>query len=108
VRVYGTVEALKTVALPGGWVERAACRGLDSELFFPGRGGSDEAARAVCAGCAVTVDCLDYAVANRITEGLWGGRSERERRRLRRRLGLNDGRRRDDLGGPIGRNGASS
>ena len=65
------------------WRELAACRGADLNLFFPARGGSAEPARQVCAACPVRQPCLDYAVSNAITDGIWGGLTERERRALR-------------------------
>ena len=65
------------------WRELAACRGADLDLFFPGRGESAEPARRVCAWCPVRQPCLDYALGNAITYGIWGGLAERERRALR-------------------------
>jgi len=65
------------------WRELAACRGADLNLFFPGRGESAESARRVCAACPVRQPCLDYALGNAITDGIWGGLTERERRPLR-------------------------
>jgi WhiB family redox-sensing transcriptional regulator len=65
------------------WRELAACRGADLDLFFPGRGESAEPARRVCAACPVRQPCLDYALGNSITDGIWGGLTERERRPLR-------------------------
>jgi hypothetical protein len=65
------------------WRELAACRGSDLEVFFPDRGESAEAARQVCAACPVRQPCLDYAITNRISHGIWGGLTERERRALR-------------------------
>lgn len=70
------------------WVERGACRGVDPALFFPGVGVTADAVRAVCAGCPVTAECLDYALRNGEHYGIWGGTSERERRRMRREQGL--------------------
>ena len=67
------------------WRELAACRGIDLEVFFPERGESAEPARQVCAACPVRRPCLDYAITNRITHGIWGGLTERERRALRSR-----------------------
>ena len=64
------------------WRELAACRGADLEVFFPGRGESAGPTRQVCAACPVRQPCLDYAVSNRITHGIWGGMTERERRPL--------------------------
>ena len=65
------------------WRELAACRGIDLEVFFPERGESAEPARRVCAACPVRQPCLEYAISNRITHGIWGGLTERERRALR-------------------------
>jgi WhiB family redox-sensing transcriptional regulator len=68
-----------------GWMADAACRGMNPDLFFPERGGSTAEAKAVCAGCPVRVECLDYAITNFEKLGLWGGTSERQRRAMRRR-----------------------
>jgi hypothetical protein len=54
-------------------------------VFFPGRGESAGPARQVCAACPVRQPCLDYAITNRITHGIWGGLTERERRALQSR-----------------------
>ena len=64
------------------WRERAACRGTDLDVFYPGRGESAAPARQVCARCPVRQPCLEYALSNRITHGIWGGLTERERRPL--------------------------
>ena len=69
----------------GGWRDRAACRGADLEVFFPGRGESAEPARQICAGCPVRQPCLDYALSHGIVHGIWGGLTERDRRALRSR-----------------------
>lgn len=68
----------------GDWIERAACRGLDPDLWFPGQGDNTSYRKAtkVCADCPVRVECLDYAVTNRIRGGIWGGLGERTRRPL--------------------------
>lgn len=63
------------------WMAEAACSGMDPNLFFPVRGESTEAARAVCETCAVRSDCLNYAVETREALGIWGGTSERQRRK---------------------------
>jgi WhiB family transcriptional regulator, redox-sensing transcriptional regulator len=70
---------------PAGWRDRAACRGTDLDLFFPGRGESAEPARRVCAACPVRQQCLDYAISHGIVYGIWGGLVERDRRALRSR-----------------------
>jgi hypothetical protein len=54
-------------------------------VFFPGRGESAEPARRICARCPVREPCLDYALGNAITHGIWGGLAERDRRALRSR-----------------------
>lgn len=71
-----------------GWREDAACGGFDSALFFPA-GEEDSlaaAAKAICASCSVAEECLQYAIATNQSEGVWGGMTGAERRRLRRRL----------------------
>jgi WhiB family redox-sensing transcriptional regulator len=67
-----------------GWQARANCLGVDPDLFFPERGSSTREAKEVCRGCVVREDCLDYAIANGEKFGIWGGMSERERRKVRR------------------------
>ena len=64
------------------WRQQAACRGTDLDLFFPERGEPAGPARQVCARCPVRRPCLEYALSNRITHGIWGGLTERERRPL--------------------------
>jgi WhiB family transcriptional regulator, redox-sensing transcriptional regulator len=76
------IPALPAPAL-AGWRYRAACRGTDLNVFFPGRGESAEPARQICAGCPVWQPCLDYALSQGITHGIWGGLTERDRRPLR-------------------------
>ena len=66
------------------WQLQANCMGVDPDLFFPERGASTREAKEVCRGCVVREDCLEYALANGEKFGIWGGMSERERRRLRR------------------------
>ena len=70
---------------PAAWRYRAACRGTDLEVFFPGRGESAESARQICARCPVRQPCLDYAISHGIVGGIWGGLAERDRRPLRSR-----------------------
>jgi len=68
-----------------GWQDRALCAQTDPEAFFPEKGGSTREAKKVCAGCEVRAECLEYALANDERFGIWGGLSERERRKLKRR-----------------------
>lgn len=72
------------------WQSRANCMGVDPELFFPERGSSTREAKEVCRGCVVQQDCLEFAIANGEKFGIWGGMSERERRRVRRARVLRD------------------
>lgn len=67
-----------------GWQDQANCLGVDPDLFFPERGASTREAKEVCRGCVVRMDCLEYALDSAEKFGIWGGMSERERRRLRR------------------------
>ncbi|MGH9224344.1 MAG: WhiB family transcriptional regulator [Acidimicrobiales bacterium] len=70
------------------WQIQANCLGVDPDLFFPERGASTREAKAVCRACVVRMDCLEYALVNGEKFGIWGGLSERERRRLRRQRAL--------------------
>lgn len=67
------------------WQDHANCLGIDPDLFFPERGEPTTEAKAVCAGCRVRTECLEYALAIREPHGIWGGASARERRLIRRR-----------------------
>lgn len=71
-----------------GWQDQANCLGVDPDLFFPERGASTREAKEVCRGCVVRLDCLEFALVNGEKFGIWGGLSERERRRLRRQRAL--------------------
>jgi WhiB family redox-sensing transcriptional regulator len=66
------------------WQERALCAQTDPEAFFPEKGGSTREAKRICLGCEVRDRCLEYALAHDERFGIWGGLSERERRRLKR------------------------
>ena len=68
------------------WREDAACRGADVEIFFPPTDEAADQAKAICAACPVREECLEYALLTRQDDGVWGGLTETERRRLRRRL----------------------
>jgi len=67
-----------------GWQERALCAQTDPEAFFPEKGGSTREAKRVCRSCEVRAECLEYALENDERFGIWGGLSERERRRIKR------------------------
>ena len=66
------------------WQERALCAQTDPEAFFPEKGGSTREAKKICSGCEVRAECLEYALEHDERFGIWGGMSERERRRLKR------------------------
>lgn len=70
--------------LPRNWADGANCKGLDAEIFHPGRGEPTKHAKAVCVGCVAVEACLHYALSNNIKFGVWGGKSERERRAIRK------------------------
>lgn len=79
-------HALARLATPQPWKNDAACTGLDPDLFYPppvGGRAQAQAAKAVCAGCPVRLECLAYALASGEELGIWGGLSERERRKIR-------------------------
>lgn len=67
------------------WQSDALCSQTDPEAFFPEKGGSTRDAKRVCTACEVREQCLQYALANDERFGIWGGLSERERRKLKRR-----------------------
>ena len=69
------------------WADRAACLGEDQEKFFQGQGlgNSPHEARAICARCPVREECLDHALTQNETEGVWGGLTAKERKALKRR-----------------------
>ena len=70
------------------WMADGKCRDLPAATFFPSDGVGVDVARQICAGCAVKTECLEYALRNRIDHGVWGGTSERERRRILRQRRL--------------------
>jgi WhiB family redox-sensing transcriptional regulator len=70
------------------WMALGNCRSVDPEVFFPSDGVGVEAARRICDGCPVKEPCLEYAISHRVEHGVWGGASERERRRIARRRRL--------------------
>lgn len=64
------------------WRQRGACRGLDPDVFFPVTDDEADEAKAVCGTCPVREPCLEHALASREAEGVWGGATARERRRI--------------------------
>lgn len=78
------------VTHPASFWAHSACRELPADWFHPQRGESTSEARGVCSACAVRPDCLAWALTNNERFGIWGGTSERERRRIRRQLSAGD------------------
>lgn len=70
---------------PTAWMADGNCRNYPPATFFPSDGVGVERARAICKGCPVGDQCLEYALEERIEHGVWGGCSERERRRILKR-----------------------
>lgn len=68
------------------WQDDALCAQTDPEAFFPEKGGSTRDAKKVCNSCSVKSQCLEYALSNDERFGIWGGLSERERRKLRKKV----------------------
>lgn len=67
------------------WRQRAACRGVDPDIFYPVSDEEASDAKAICALCPVQQACLEWALTSRESDGVWGGATERERRRIIRR-----------------------
>lgn len=74
-------------AVDQDWQEQALCAQTDPEAFFPEKGGSTREAKRICRACGVRDECLEFALANDERFGIWGGLSERERRRLKKQIG---------------------
>lgn len=70
------------------WMAEGKCKDLAPTIFFPSDGTGVQAAQRICATCPVADQCLEYALAERVDHGVWGGKSERERRRILRRRRL--------------------
>ena len=66
------------------WRQLSACRGVDPDIFYPANDEEAEVAKAVCHVCPVRQPCLEYALSSRERDGVWGGATEKERRRMLR------------------------
>jgi len=71
---------------PPAWMADAVCATTDPEAFYPEKGGSTREAKAICRSCTVQAECLDWALDRDERFGIWGGLSERERRRIKRTM----------------------
>ena len=72
------------IITPPAWMTDGLCAQTDPDAFFPEKGGSTREAKAVCRRCAVSAECLTYALTHDTRFGVWGGASERDRRRMKR------------------------
>ena len=70
------------------WVVFSACRDKDPDLFFPDARSDTKEALAICASCPVRVDCLEYAIETDVRFGVWGGLTDKQRRRLVRSMAV--------------------
>lgn len=75
---------IASMVQPQPWMQQALCAQTDPEAFFPDKGGSTREAKKMCASCTVVEQCLEYAMARDERFGIWGGKSERERRAMKR------------------------
>ncbi len=66
------------------WRSQALCKGIDPEVFYPISDEEADEAKSICGSCSVRLMCLEYALASRERDGIWGGATERERRRILR------------------------
>ena len=81
----GDLKSIEELALePEKWEDKALCSQTDPEAFFPEKGGSTREAKRICLGCEVVNQCLNYALDHDERFGIWGGKSERERRQMKR------------------------
>lgn len=70
------------------WMAAGNCRSSHTEQFFPNDGASDKQLKKICADCPIKAECLEHALSNKIRHGVWGGETERSRRRIRRQRAL--------------------
>ena len=73
---------MKSLMRTQAWRTQARCKGIDPEIFYPVSDEDADEGKAICAECPVRLACLEYALAYRERDGLWGGATERERRRI--------------------------
>lgn len=77
-------------SMPGEWVDDAKCKGMNPDFFFPTGGNGMSEPEKFCRGqdgtapCKVRRECLEFALANRIEDGIWGGEKAGTRIKIRR------------------------
>ncbi len=79
------IESPTEVDTITAWMSEGNCRNYPPAVFFPSDGVGVDRARKICTDCPVALQCLEYALEERIEHGVWGGCSERERRRILKR-----------------------
>ena len=72
------------------WRDDARCKGANTDLFYPPRGSNGATAKLVCLGCSVRKQCCDFAVRNSLRDGIFGGLTDKERRKIRSGERTND------------------
>ena len=77
--IWNLMDDLEATA----WMKDGRCGEADAEAWFPEKGGSSRPAESVCRGCEVRAECLDYALDRAIPFGIWGGKSTKQRRRIK-------------------------
>lgn len=80
----GSHDWLRALIAPEEWTQDALCAQTDPEMFHPEKGGSTKDAKTICGRCDVILECRAYALRNNEQEGIWGGLSAPERRKIRR------------------------
>lgn len=76
------VSIIAEVLMPPEWTRKALCAEVDPEIFFPETGQKTTVVKNICKACVVKVECLEYSLQNKERFGIWGGLSERERRKI--------------------------
>ena len=76
------MHPIGSIDITGNWEDRALCRTVDAEIFFAPGSTQEHRAKVVCKTCPVRWECLAYALRNRVEHGVWGGMTDRERRRV--------------------------
>lgn len=82
------MQAIGSVDVTGEWQDRAICRAVDGDIFFAVGSAQEHQAKGVCKTCPVRWECLAYALRHRVEHGVWGGMTDRERRRVLNRTRL--------------------
>jgi WhiB family redox-sensing transcriptional regulator len=76
------MKAFSSFLGAGGWEDDAACKGAQADIFFAPGATQEHRAKVVCRACPVRWECLAYALKHRVEHGVWGGLTDRERRKI--------------------------